>query len=327
MRVCIVVPYYQRQRGILRRALCSVFEQECTATLRIVIVDDSSPVPAAQELETLSIPAHCTIDVIIQANGGPGAARNRGLQAAGADVDYLAFLDSDDIWSSTHLGNALAALTAGFDFYFSDHYQLGQTVGAFERAGRLDPSVHPVIGEFSMLHRFEGDMFGQIVMGNVIGTSTVVYDFPHFSTLRFREDLRKGGEDYLFWIEFARAGARFAFSSECEVRYGDGVNIYTGSGWGTEGHLARIFDEMKYRKYLGSDYVLDSTQRAVVTRHIGVLREAFVKGLLHRLVRWERIPATLLWAYVRLDPASLLSFIPLTWKMATKRKWHAPRSP
>ena len=56
----------------------------------------------------------------------------------------------------------------------------------------------------------------------------MVYDFAHFRTLRFRADLRKGGKDYVFWIEFSRASARFAFSSDCEVKYGDGVNVYAG---------------------------------------------------------------------------------------------------
>ena len=70
MRVCVVIPYYQRRAGILRRALDSVFAQDCTAILHVVIVDDGSPVSAAHELETLSIPPR---EVITQVNGGSPA--------------------------------------------------------------------------------------------------------------------------------------------------------------------------------------------------------------------------------------------------------------
>lgn len=319
MHVCVVIPYYQRRAGILSRALHSVFAQRLAQDVCVIVVDDGSPIPAEEEIKGLSMPPHFSLELVTQINAGPGAARNRGLEVARARADYVAFLDSDDVWTSNHLEHALAALAAGFDFYFSDHFQLGQSVGAFQRAARLDAGLHPRIGAASYLHRFRGDMFDQIVAGNVIGTSTVVYDFVRFPGLRFREDFRNGGEDYLFWLEFARLGARFAFSSECEVTYGDGVNVYAGSGWGTQGHLLRVHDEMKYRKHLLATYALNPEMRAVVAHHVCALREAFVRDVLRRLFHHERLPGLLVLAYLRLDPVSVLGFIPLALRVLTRR--------
>ena len=40
-----------------------------------------------------------SVQVIVQPNGGPGSARNTGLDSAPPDTRYIAFLDSDDEWT------------------------------------------------------------------------------------------------------------------------------------------------------------------------------------------------------------------------------------
>ena len=130
----------------------------------MIVVDDASPVPAADEMAALPAAAmpH-PVQVIRQPNAGPGGARNAGLDALPADARYVAFLDSDDEWSEDHLARAVAALQAGYDFYFADHIQLGSDVGAFARAGRIDPERHPRIAPpHEGLHAFSGDLFDQI---------------------------------------------------------------------------------------------------------------------------------------------------------------------
>ena len=247
-----------------------------------------------------------TLDVIHQPNGGPASARNRGLASLGSEVTRVAFLDSDDSWTADHLSHAVEALDAGYDFYFTDHYQLDQETGAFARAGRIDPGRHPSIGSSGCLHAYDGDMFDQIVTGNVIGTSTVVYSVAKLGALRFDEAFYSAGEDYLFWIACARAGARFCFSTDIEVRYGRGVNIYAGSGWGTEGHLRRIQNEMRYRKRL-LDLVQTPAQRAFVKEKISALRKDFAREVLHRAMHRKPLPISLFKAQLALDPGSLVS--------------------
>ena len=246
--ISVVIPYFQRDAGILRRALASVMRQQGVEQIAVVIVDDASPVPASAELATLGAHQRFPMRVILQPNRGPGAARNTALDNLDPATRFVAFLDSDDEWAEDHLSNALFALGRGFDFYFADLFQLNQSVSGFARAGRIKADDHPrILGGADSLREFRGNMLVQIVTGNVIGTPTVVYDVRKFRDVRFRTEYLNAGEDYLFWMDLAQRGARFAFSIEPEVTCGAGVNVYTGSGWGTPQHFLRIHNEMKYR--------------------------------------------------------------------------------
>ena len=311
----VIIPYYQKEPGILRKALRSICAQSGIAGAEIIVVDDSSPVPAQSELDAQPANERFPVTLLHQSNAGPGAARNRALDSLGPASRLVAFLDSDDEWSPDHLANAERALAAGYDVYFADHLQLRQSVGAFARAGRIKPADHPAIAGASFLHAYRGDMFDQIVTGNVIGTSTVVYDRAKFSTLRFRPELRMAGEDYLFWMELAVGGARFAFSSRVEAVYGSGVNVYSASGWGTEGNLRRILNETQYQKITAREFPVTPAQARLLAAKIGELRTAFVREVIHRLSHRRGLRLADLTQQLRIDPAIALLAFPIAFRI------------
>lgn len=86
----VIIPSYNRL-PYLRRTLESVWRQSFT-DYEVIVVDDGSTDATAAYLSRISDRAIG----IIQGNRGPGAARNKG--AENARGDYLAFLDSDDLW-------------------------------------------------------------------------------------------------------------------------------------------------------------------------------------------------------------------------------------
>lgn len=306
MSIAVIIPFYQRSEGLLARAIGSVLMQRDAGDVHIVVVDDTSPVSASQEIERLGPATRFPISVLVQPNAGPAAARNRGLDSLDEGIRRVAFIDSDDVWHEDHLMHAGRAMDMGFDFYFANLLHPGQEVGAFERAGRLDSSAHPRLDDALPLFAYRGDMFDQIISGNVIGTSTVVYDFHRFRAQRFDEAFYSAGEDYLFWISCAKAGARFCFSSEIEARYGFGVNVYSGSSWGTEGFLERVHNELRYRKRL-LQYDLSPKQRDLVEEKIARLRCEFASDLIHRLTHDRSIPKEVVERQVRMDPRTLLT--------------------
>lgn len=301
--ITVIIPYYQRTPGILAKALASIAAQHnCPLPVHVIVVDDASPAPAAAEIAPNETPPY-TLQVIVQPNGGPGAARNAGLDNAPKETKYIAFLDSDDEWTPDHLARAVAALHSGFDFFFADLYQLGQTTSAFLRAGRIQTSEHPLIPNVpSGLHAYQGDMLDQIIRGNLIGTPTVVYDFLRFSKQRFRVEFTNAGEDYLFWMEMVQNHAKIAFSSQPEVLCGKGVNVYSGAGWGSEQHLLRVHNELKYRKTTAKIFALTADQHLHLQTSIRALRVAFFRDLLHRLTHRQKLPFKLLAAHFALDP-------------------------
>jgi succinoglycan biosynthesis protein ExoW len=206
----------------------------------------------------------------------------------------------------------------GFDFYFSDHYQLQQTVSAFKRASRIDVDQHPRIAGNEHVHAYQGDMFDQILTGNIIGTSTVVYRYANFPALRFREEFVYAGEDYLFWLELSALTKKIAFSSLVECTYGKGVNIFSGSGWGTEKSLIRCHHEMKYKKALPRLFELNNVQLAANRRAVKLLRRSFVADMLHRIAHRIPMDRSVLKNQFRVDPQSFYFALPLAVKIACK---------
>ncbi|MCL2657062.1 MAG: glycosyltransferase [Betaproteobacteria bacterium] len=317
-RIAIVIPYYQKQQGILSKAIRSVLAQTGVSDWHCIIVDDASPVPARSELASI-IDAHAArITIIEQANAGPAAARNKALENIPAGTQYVAFLDSDDEWTDEHLANALTALEQGYDFYFTDHYQLNQTVSAFKRAKRIQVEQHRQLSGNPHLHAYEGDMFDQILRGNIIGTSTVVYRYASFPQQRFREEFVYAGEDYLFWLDLSRATPRIAFSDLIECKYGEGVNIFAGSGWGTEKSLIRLHHEMKYRKAVARLFPLNAQQALENRRIVRGLRKSFVADVLHRLMHRKPMDGVLTKQF-DVDPLSFVNFVPLAISVLLRR--------
>ena len=303
--ITVIIPYYQNKPGILSKALASIAAQKPTSMpVHVLVIDDASPVSAESELNSIG-PISCNVKVVLQPNGGPGAARNTGLEHAPAETRYIAFLDSDDEWSDDHLSRAVAALGTGYEFYFADHYQLNSTIGAFSRAGRIKPSEHPQLNTtYPDLHAYQGDLLDQIIRGNVIGTSTVVYDFLRFPKNRFKVEFTNAGEDYLFWMDIAHSRAKVAFSSQCEATYGTGVNIYAGTGWGSEKHLLRVHNEIKYKKLTCKLFPVTDLQRRHINSNLDTLRTSFAQDLLHRVMHKKKLPFDLLKKHFQLDPLS-----------------------
>jgi len=86
----VIIPTYNRT-ALLREALNSVFVQTFK-DFEVIVVDDGSTDGTLEELQALG----SRVRSLRQQNAGPGAARNLGAQYATGE--YLAFLDSDDLW-------------------------------------------------------------------------------------------------------------------------------------------------------------------------------------------------------------------------------------
>ena len=125
MRFSVIIPTYNRQE-LLRQALDSVWAQTFT-DYEVIVVDDGSADGTLDYLNSLGD----RVQVLRQANQGPGAARNLGLSIARGD--YIAFLDSDDLWFPWSLTiyarvieqNGAPSFIAGKPKVFLDYADLG----------------------------------------------------------------------------------------------------------------------------------------------------------------------------------------------------------
>jgi succinoglycan biosynthesis protein ExoW len=112
INVAVIIPFFQRQPGILRRALLSILQQRLPPgiAVKVCVVDDGSPISAQSEAEGLEFAPPFHLTIVPQPNAGVAAARNRGLGTVDVDTTYIAFLDSDDMWHEGHLHQGVGAL-------------------------------------------------------------------------------------------------------------------------------------------------------------------------------------------------------------------------
>lgn len=303
----VVIPHFQRQPGLLAAAVRSVFSQTIASRAVVVIGDDSSPVAAADELRGIAEIPQDRVIIVRRPNGGAGAARNTALDALPASVRYVAFLDSDDTWRPMHLANAVFALEAGYDAYFSNFIGVGYPdQGHFERIGSLRPQDHPLVDAERRIHALAVSALEHTVSdgGGLIGTPTVVYRYERHPALRFREEFYNG-QDFFFWMDLAELGARFAFSFEVECDNGTGVNIYQASGWGTEKSLQRLRNELFVWTSVERFYRLTPSLRRANRVTIRNLQADVGKDLVHRLRHRKPIPTGLLRDIVAMAPSTL----------------------
>lgn len=115
VRFSVIIPTYNRAQ-LIGRAVSSALHQTRTP-LEVIVVDDGSTDDTLKVLQSLGPRVRC----IEQSHGGPARARNTGVTHATGD--WIAFLDSDDVWAGDYLAkmeDAIRSTAGAAAFYFSD---------------------------------------------------------------------------------------------------------------------------------------------------------------------------------------------------------------
>lgn len=147
--VSVIIPTYNRAH-IVAEAIRSVKAQSYSP-VQIIVIDDGSEDTTAEEIAGFE-----NVEYHRQENKGQAAARNLGLSHARGE--YIATLDSDDIWHEDFLKVAVAALE-GFqaDFVFlnwTEIYGTEETANYWEKS-RICQKYHKQEGEWKLLNAKE----------------------------------------------------------------------------------------------------------------------------------------------------------------------------
>jgi glycosyltransferase involved in cell wall biosynthesis len=127
--ITVVIPTRDRS-ALVRRALLSVSAQTYPAA-DVIVVDDGSTDDTVSAIRQLGV------SVRIIEGGGLGAAAARNTGVAAARTEWVAFLDSDDLWHEDHLSaiaDSILATDGRAALYFSD-LELPGGATAFGRSG------------------------------------------------------------------------------------------------------------------------------------------------------------------------------------------------
>ena len=92
----VIIPLYNKEDCIEKTLACVL--NQSYSDFEVIVVDDGS---LDHSVEIVSSIRDDRIRLIAQSNGGPAAARNKGIQNAKASI--IAFIDADDIWKPDYL--------------------------------------------------------------------------------------------------------------------------------------------------------------------------------------------------------------------------------
>lgn len=184
--ISVIIPCYNRT-NLLKEAVISVCKQSFT-NFELIIVDDCSEEDiekAISELqdEAVSLPPLRFIS-LKKHSGMPGYVRNRGVDVANGE--FIAFLDSDDLWERDKLEKQIAVM-------LEREGQLCHTREKWVRQGKI-------ISQSSQKHKREGDIFEDALWKCIIGPSTVMMKKSLFEKYRGFWERIEVAEDYELWL-------------------------------------------------------------------------------------------------------------------------------
>jgi glycosyltransferase involved in cell wall biosynthesis len=190
----VVIPCYNGA-AFLPEALESL-NRQTFRDFEAILVDDGST-DASADLAG-AFPATFPLQVIRQANGGPAAARNRGIGAASGT--FIAFLDGDDAWEPNKLERVHRAFTeTRADLVCHDE--------RFISGGRI----------LRTLAYGPSDSYADLLFkGNCLSTSAVTVRREIVNRAGgFSEDREIAGvEDYDLWMRLAARNITFFYLHE-----------------------------------------------------------------------------------------------------------------
>ena len=201
IKVSVIIPTYNRAK-LLEEALESAFAQTRQPD-EIIVVDDGS----TDNTETAIARFGPKVRYIRQKNAGPSAARNNGISHATGD--FIAFLDSDDLWPKDRLEHQLAALEKhpDLDFLFGLEAKF-TSEQQFEPCEIKDKELRRILDTLDCV---VPDPLGLLIRENYIPTSSVLFRKQRLEKVGLIDESLKQAEDYDFWFRFATQGCRFGF--------------------------------------------------------------------------------------------------------------------
>ena len=194
-KVSVIIPIYNAEK-YLRKTLDSILVQTYK-DIEIVLVDDCSNDDSANIIKEYIQKYPEIVYFLQETNQGAGAARNKALELATGQ--YVAFLDSDDIWYPNKVAKQLELMKK-----------------------RNCPFSYTAIDEKDKLLKNKRNIketcyYKDLVHNTIIATSSVIIDRTILGD--FRMPLRRGGQDYATWLMLLRNGCIARGINEALVKY------------------------------------------------------------------------------------------------------------
>lgn len=206
--VSIITPCYNGERYV-SQTIESVLAQTYTKW-EMLIVDDGSKDNSARIIKDYC-KKDSRIKLIQQPNGGSANARNHGIREAKGQ--YIALLDSDDLWEKNFLDEQIKFM------------QEKNAACVYSSYKRIDENsvecLCPLKCKKSVTYK-------DMLIRNYIGCLTGLYDCSKSGKIFLHEELKSIRDDYAYWLDVVKASG-IAYGNQKELaRYRVLKNSTTG---------------------------------------------------------------------------------------------------
>jgi glycosyltransferase involved in cell wall biosynthesis len=232
--VSVIIPTYNRS-SFLKEAIASVFNQEHFRrpgeenAFEVLVVDDGSDDETRHVVESFG---RRTI-YLLQPHRGVSAARNLGLRRAGGD--FVAFLDSDDLWKKEKIGTQIAFFKAfpAAKVCYTDEIWLRRGVRLNPRRRHQKPS---------------GWIFDRVLPLCLLSLSSCLFRREVFSDIGLFDETLPVCEDYDFGIRLASRHPVYLIPAPLIIKRGGHPDQLSRQHWGMD-----RFRVLALEKALGLD--------------------------------------------------------------------------
>jgi glycosyltransferase involved in cell wall biosynthesis len=199
VNVSAIIPTFN-SAAFIKEAIDSVYAQTRPVD-EIIVIDDGSK-DSTREI----VASYPGVRIIGQSHLGPAAARNAGIRQV--RTEYVAFLDSDDLWLPDKIETQLSGLNANSSAAFSF-----ATLSAFHMSEAASGANELYLPR-ELVSWFEdhngrdgmaiGDVYALLLRSNCMQTSSVVARREAIIEVGMFDETLIHGEDHDLWLRLAR---------------------------------------------------------------------------------------------------------------------------
>ena len=280
-RVSVIIPTYNREKFIVN-CVQSVLAQSWPAC-EIIVVDDGSIDGTYTNLKKLGFQSVTTrktdLRYIYQENRGVSAARNLGIKESNGE--YIALLDSDDIWLPTKLELQIGALVKN-----KAQVRLCHTDEIWIRNGiRVNPhKKHKKKG---------GEVFLNCLKICCISPSSVVLHKSIFDDIGVFDENLPACEDYDFWLRYCANEEVIFIEEHLIIKNGGHKNQLSSYHWGMDRFRLYALEKLVNDVELRSSY-RHHAMREIINKLNILIKGAkkrnnnkFVETMVKKKIFWE----------------------------------------
>jgi glycosyltransferase involved in cell wall biosynthesis len=212
-RVSAIIPTYNR-KGFVLEAIGSVLEQTY-GDYELIVVDDGSVDGTGEAIQQYGE----NVRYVYQDNNGVSTARNHGIELAGGE--FIAFLDSDDLW----LPEKLAVQVIFMDEH--PEARICYTDEIWIRRGvRVNPRKKHA--------KYSGEIYAKCLPLCIISPSSVLMRRGLFEEVGTFDPSLPVCEDYDLWLRVASRFPIFFIPQRLIVKRGGHAGQLSQRGWGND---------------------------------------------------------------------------------------------